>query len=138
MKSILLILSFFTLILAKAQNTFEMYNNTDKEIYAAYAFYDFENKSWSTKGWYKIESYSTSTINLGSYSSFIYVHGFSVNPGSFWESETLNSWGKDVSLCVDKNNAFEIRYADKINCETKKTFSKYSINSGVNKWTFNP
>jgi len=101
-------------------------------------FYDFENKSWSTKGWYKIESYSTNTINLGSYSSFIYVHGFSVNPGSFWESETLNSWGKDVSLCVDKNNAFEIRYADKINCETKKTFSKYSINSGLNKWTFNP
>jgi uncharacterized membrane protein len=138
MRSFLLIISVFTLFLAKAQNTFEMYNNTDKEIYAAYAFYDFENKSWSTKGWYKIESYSTNTINLGSYSSFIYVHGFSVNPGSFWESETLNSWGKDVSLCVDKNNAFEIRYADKINCETKKTFSKYSINSGLNKWTFNP
>jgi uncharacterized membrane protein len=138
MKSFLLIISVFTLFLSKAQNTFEMYNNTDKDIYAAYAYYDFENKSWSTKGWYKIESYGTTTINLGSNSSFIYVHGFSVNPGSFWESETLNSWGKDVSLCVDKANAFEIRYADKINCETKKTFSKYSINSGVNKWTFNP
>jgi uncharacterized membrane protein len=115
-----------------------MYNNTDKDIYTSYAYYDFENKSWSTKGWFKIGAYSTNTLNLGSISNYIYVHGFSVNPGSFWESETLNSWGKDVNLCVDKNNAFEIRYADKINCETKKTFSKCSLNVGTTKWTFNP
>jgi hypothetical protein len=39
---------------------------------------------------------------------------------------------------TDKEIYAAYAFADKINCETKKTFSKYSINSGLNKWTFNP
>ncbi len=138
MKKLLVVLIFLVSNIALSQNTLELYNNTDKEIYSSYAMYDFENKCWTTKGWYKIASYSSITWDFASYTNDIYIHGFSVNPGSFWESETQNSWGKDASFCVDKNNAFTIRFADKINCDTKKNFSKYKIAAGLNKWTFNP
>lgn len=120
------------------QNKLEMYNNTDKDIYASYAYYDFNNKCWSTKGWYKVSPYSTSTVDLKNYTSDIYIHGFTVIPGSFWIAETEQYWGNDISFCIDRNNSFEIRFADQINCDNKKKFSKRKIFTGLNKWTFNP
>ena len=109
-----------------------MYNNTNKDIFACYAYFDFTNKCWSSKGWYKIEPYSTQTINLGNYKNDIYIHG---QQTTFW---TENFWGNGVQLCVDPTNSFEIRNADKVNCQKKRSFSLLKISSGTNKWTFNP
>ena len=136
---IVLISLFFALgYTSFAQNSLEMYNNTDKTVNVCYAYYDGANSSWSTKGWYSIEKYSTKSINLGGYTNALYIHGYSTIPGDFWTADSQVSWGKDVSLCIDPKNAFEIRNADKVSCETNKKFSKTTINRGVNKWTFNP
>lgn len=134
---IALISVFFLLsIQSFSQNSLEMYNNTDKTIYVCYAYYDAANSSWSTKGWYSIEKYSTKSLNLGSYTNDLYIHGYSIKKGDFWTSDSELSWGNYISLCVDPKNAFEIRNADKVNCETSKKFSKTKIDRGINKWNF--
>lgn len=43
---------------AFSQNTINFYNNTDKDIYAAYAYYDYSNSCWTSVGWYKVAPYS--------------------------------------------------------------------------------
>jgi hypothetical protein len=137
MKKILISTIFLlSFILVYGQNKIELYNNTDKEIYASYAFYDYSNKCWSSKGWYKISSYSSRTLDLGNYLNDIYIHGFSIIPGTFWVAESEINWGNDVQFCIDRNNSFEIRFADKVNCDKRKSFSKKKIVSGLNKWTF--
>jgi hypothetical protein len=134
-----LILLAFSIILSSisyGQNRLELYNNTDKDIYASYAYYDYSNKCWSSKGWYKVAPYSAKTLELGTYTNDLYIHGYTVIPSTFWESARTINWGNDVQFCIDLSNAFEIRYADKVNCEKKKSFSKLKINPGMNKWTF--
>ena len=137
LKTLITIASIVFSQLVFSQNSLELYNNTDKMIYACYAYYDYSNKCWSTVGWYKVESYSTTTINLGNYSNDVYIHGYSVNEGTFRVSETYNRWGSGFSFCVDPKNKFNIRYADKSNCENKRSFTQRKIVAGVNKWTFN-
>jgi uncharacterized membrane protein len=134
-----LILLAFSIILSSisyGQNRLELYNNTDKDIYASYAYYDYSNKCWSSKGWYKVAPYSAKTLELGTYANDLYIHGHSTIPATFWESARTINWGNDVQFCIDPTDAFEIRYADKVNCEKKKSFSKLKINYGMNKWTF--
>jgi uncharacterized membrane protein len=136
---IILIFLFIALsIKSFCQNSLEMYNNTDKTVNVCYAYYDASNSSWSTKGWYSIEKYSSKSIKLGAYTNTLYIYGYSDIPGDFWHANSQISWGNDVSLCIDTKNAFEIRNADKVKCETTKKFSKTTISRGVNKWTFNP
>ena len=134
-----LIIALFFLTFAlnsQSQNSIEFYNNTDKSIYASIAFYDGSNKCWSSKGWYLVEPYSTKIVDLGSYTGDIYYHGFSINPATFWVSETHNNWGSGYSFCIDPDDQFLIRYADKTDCDNRKSFSKSTISRGVNKWTF--
>jgi uncharacterized membrane protein len=139
MKKILILYIFLIAVIKlNAQNKLEMYNNTDKVIYASYAFYDFQNKCWSSKGWYKIEAYSAKTLDLGNYLNDLYIHGETTIPETFWVAEKTINWGNEVQFCIDPTNSFEIRFADKINCEKRKSFSKKKIITGLNKWTFNP
>lgn len=77
-------------------------------------------------------------VNLANYTRDIYVQGFSVNLATFWVSEIHNNWGKGFSFCIDPKNAFEMRHADKIDCEHRSSFTKFTIKAGVNEWTFNP
>ena len=129
-KMIKLIFLAFTFIVAfgvSGQNKLEMYNNTDKDVYASYAYYDYSNKCWSSKGWYKVSPYSAKTLDLGSYTNDLYIHGYSTIPATFWVSESKINWGNDVQFCIDPVNAFEIRFADKVNCEKRKSFSKKKI-----------
>jgi Protein of unknown function (DUF1036) len=137
MKNLLfLAFSFIVTIGVFGQNKIEMYNNTDKDIYASYAYFDYSNSCWSSKGWFKIAPYSARTLDLGTYANDLYIHGYTVIPSTFWESVRTINWGNDVQFCIDLSNAFEIRYADKVNCEKKKSFSKLRITPGLNKWTF--
>lgn len=129
----ILIVTLMHSVKSYSQNQLELYNNTDKDIYACYAFYDYRNQSWSSVGWYKINPYDTKTIDLGSYRNDVYIHGESE---SFWEGE--KNWGNGIRFCVDPDDSFEIRYADKINCDHKKSFSKTRIYNGTTTWTFNP
>lgn len=131
---------FSLVLLSKvfSQNSIAMYNNTDKKIYCCYAFFDNTNKCWTSRGWYAIDSYTEKTLNLGNYVGDIYIHGYSTNPATFWTSETYNKWGKGYSFCINHGNTFEIRFADKINCDTRETFSQQKIKYGKNTWTFNP
>ena len=126
--AILACCSFF----AKAQVMLEFYNNTNKDVFASYAYFDVSNNYWVSKGWYKVEKYSTTTVDLGPQRSLVYVHGETI--GLLQDK----LWGSGFNFCVDMKGPFEIRYADKVNCGKPKAFSQMSVKQGTNKWTFNP
>src|ERR1035437_811798 len=76
--------------------TLQLYNNTDKEIYAAYVAYDYDAQCWVSNGWYKIEAYGSKDINLGKYAGSVYIHGMQHTYMGFGSD---NIWGKDYSFC---------------------------------------
>lgn len=107
----------------------EFYNNTGSEIRACYAYFNNEDKCWTSDGWYSVPAYSYKTVNIGNYSGNIYIRG---------RQGLLTEWGSgDGEFCVDATQNFTIKFADTKDCLSKKKFSKYFVNSGVNKWTFN-
>ena len=131
MKQILLLLMVITFsIVLKAQTQIELYNNTNKSIYSAYAYWDNSNGCWSTKGWFEVAKYSSITINIGQYEGNVYIHG---------KQSTLleeKKWGSGQSFCIDPKNAFEIRFADQSNCSKRGDFSQMAVRTGINKWVF--
>lgn len=107
----------------------EFYNNTGSEISACYAYYDNNDKCWTSVGWYTIQPYSNRTIDIGNYTGNVYIRG---------RQGLVTEWGSgDGQFCVDATQAFKIKFADTKDCWSKKKFSKYYVTSGVNKWTFN-
>jgi hypothetical protein len=113
------------------QNTtkIEFYNNTGTEIKACYAYYNNEDKCWTSVGWYSVMPYNSRTLDIGNYTGNIYIRGI---------YGILKEWGSgDGQFCVDAFQAFNIKFADTKDCFSKKKFSKCSVNPGVNKWTFN-
>lgn len=107
----------------------EFYNNTGYEISACYAYYDNEDKCWTSVGWYAIKPYSNRTIDIGNYTGNIYIRG---------RQGLATEWGSgDGQFCVDATQAFTIKFADTKDCWSKKKFTKRYVNPGVNKWTFN-
>lgn len=107
----------------------EFYNNTGTEISACYAYYNNEDRCWTSVGWYTVPAYSYKTIDIGNYIGNIYIRG---------RQGLLTEWGSgDGQFCVDATQAFTIKFADTKDCWSKKKFSKYIVKSGVNKWTFN-
>lgn len=132
------ILSIAILLLAlntvKAQCILRLINNTSKSISCAIAHYDSENRLWICEGWYSIEAYGERKMDFGDYSGKVYIHG--VQSAYLGLSEV--TWGKGYNLCVDTKNAFTIRGADHVDCDTKRAFSEKRLNTGVNNWEFNP
>jgi hypothetical protein len=113
------------------QNTtqIEFYNNTGTEISACYAYYNNEDRCWTSVGWYSVMPYKSRTVDIGNLTGNIYIRG---SQGLFKE------WGSgDGQFCVDDTQAFNIKFADTKNCWNKKKFTKYYVNQGLNKWTFN-
>jgi hypothetical protein len=107
----------------------EFYNNTGSEISACYAYFNNDDKCWTSVGWYTVPAYSYKTINLGSYTGNIYIRG---------RQGLLTEWGSgDGQFCVDATQAFNIKFADTKDCWSKKKFTKRYVNPGVNKWAFN-
>ncbi len=107
----------------------EFYNNTGTEISACYAYYNNEDRCWTSVGWYTIPSYSYKTIDIGNYTGNIYIRG---------RQGLVTEWGSgDGQFCVDATQAFNIKFADTKDCWSKKKFTKRSVVPGVNKWTFN-
>jgi hypothetical protein len=107
----------------------EFYNNTGSEISACYAYYDNDDKCWTSLGWYTIQPYKNRTIDIGNYTGNIYIRG---------RQGLATEWGSgDGQFCVDATQAFKIKFADTKDCWSKKKFTKKYVNPGVNKWTFN-
>lgn len=107
----------------------EFYNNTGSEISACYAYYNNNDRCWTSVGWYTIPAYSYKTINIGNYSGNVYIRG---------RQGLVTEWGSgDGQFCVDATQAFNIKFADTKDCWSKKKFSKFYVVSGINKWTFN-
>jgi hypothetical protein len=130
LKSQLLLVMFLMLSeFLKAQNVFEIYNNTNKDVYAAYAYWDSPNTCWTSRGWIKIVKYSTTNVDLGSYVGDFYIHG----------QQGDKFWGYGFLFCIDPKDQFQMRYSDQINCQkNKRGFTKTIIHNGLNKWIFNP
>jgi hypothetical protein len=106
----------------------EFYNNTGSEISACYAYYDNEDRCWTSVGWYTVSPYSTKMVNIGNYRGDIYIRG---------RQGLINEWGSgEGQFCVDATQAFNIKFADTKDCWSKKKFTKRSVVPGVNKWTF--
>jgi hypothetical protein len=113
----------------KNSTQIEFYNNTGTEISACYAYYNNEDRCWTSVGWYTVPPYRYKTIDIGNYTGNLYIRG---------RQGLLNEWGSgDGQFCVDATQAFNIKFADTKNCFSKKKFSKCSVNPGINKWTFN-
>jgi uncharacterized membrane protein len=132
---IFLSVMFFALLISQsafAQNTLELYNNTGNEIFVSYVQYDYEYKSWTSHGWYKVESYNSRTFDFGNYRGKVYLHGSYTG----WLSNSY--WGKGFTFCVEPNEAFDIRFSDKVNCSVKREFFETTISFGKNNFTFNP
>lgn len=113
------------------QNTtlIEFYNNTGSDISACYAYYNNEDRCWTSVGWYTVPPYSNKTIDIGNYTGNIYIRG---------RQGLATEWGSgDGQFCVDATQAFKIKFADTKECWSKKKFTKRYVNPGVNKWTFN-
>ena len=107
----------------------EFYNNTGSEISACYAYYNNNDRCWTSVGWYTIPAYSYKSINIGNYSGNVYIRG---------RQGLATEWGSgEGQFCVDATQAFNIKFADTKDCWSKKKFSKFFVVSGVNKWTFN-
>jgi hypothetical protein len=113
------------------QNTtqIEFYNNTGTEISACYAYYNNDDRCWTSVGWYTVPPYRNKTIDIGNHTGNIYIRG---------RQGLVTEWGSgDGQFCVDAFQSFNIKFADTKDCFSKKKFTKYYVNSGVNKWTFN-
>lgn len=107
----------------------EFYNNTGSEIFACYAYYNDDDRCWTSVGWYSVAPYSYKTIDIGNHTGNIYIRG---------RQGLINEWGSgDGQFCVDATQAFNIKFADTKDCWSKKKFTRFFVNSGVNKWTFN-
>ena len=107
----------------------EFYNNTGSDISACYAYYNKEDKCWTSVGWYTVLPYSYKTIDIGNYTGNIYIRG---------RQGLTTEWGSgDGQFCVDAMQNFNIKFADTKDCWSKKKFTKRSVVPGVNKWTFN-
>jgi hypothetical protein len=107
----------------------EFYNNTGSDISACYAYYNNEDRCWTSVGWYTVKPYSNKTIDIGNYTGNIYIRG---------RQGLLNEWGSgDGQFCVDATQAFNIKFADTKDCFSKKKFTKKNVAPGLNKWNFN-
>lgn len=111
-------------------------NNTNKLIYFCYSAYNGSN-GWQSNGWYKVDAYSYTSIDIGSYNGNIYLYA-EYNAG---ESAWFDSNSK-YSFCIDKSNAFNIPNADNRDCSNSNykrvKMSEFSITPGVFTWTLNP
>tara|TARA_B110000967_G_C18820147_1_gene528251 strand:- start:814 stop:1206 length:393 start_codon:yes stop_codon:yes gene_type:complete len=129
MKKSITILLFVTIYSSVySQTKIQFYNNTGSDISACYAYYDNDDRCWTSVGWSTIPAYDYKTIDIGNYSGNVYLRG---------RQGLAAAWGSgDAQFCVDATNAFRIKFADTKNCWSKKKFSKYNVKPGVNKWTF--
>ena len=133
MKFLLVLLFGLFFSTTYSQSSIRFINNTDNDIYAAYVYWNKSNQSWNSKGWVKIQKYSSRDRDLGNYKGKVYIHG---HQSGFL---TSGSWGKGWTFCVDDDDAFHFRGVEKINnCKDKANFSELNIARGINKWTFNP
>ena len=106
----------------------EFYNNTGAEISACYAYYDYNDKCWTSVGWYNIPAYNYKTKILVIILEQFYKRG---------QQGLTSEWGSgDGQFCVDATQAFNIKFADTKDCWSKKKFTKRYVNSGLIKWTF--
>ena len=118
-------------ITARGQNVLLLQNNTGKEINAAYAYYDNVQNCYVSVGWFRISGYNNATIslddlNLGNNVVYVHAHNF------------FKTWGSVSAFCVNEFKAFNILYADQINCSTRKNFNQIKVGAGRNTYTFNP
>lgn len=118
---------------AYSQTIVRFTNNSDKDVYASYVYWEAQSKRYNSQGWYKVPSYGTTDLNLGNYDGWIYVHGHQTK---FW---TESKWGSGYTFCIDKNDAFHIKGVDKMrSCNDTANFSKFTVKKGINNWYFNP
>ena len=118
------------------KSSITVYNNTTAAIYYAYALYDYENNYWKSIGWLTIEPYKEEEWDLSGYTGNIFIFGHQVHPYGGQDK----FWSGDSYFCIDPEGPFEIRYADRVNCdkENRLGFIKKYITTGKNYWTFNP
>ena len=120
-------LSFST----NAQNILKLENNTNHDIWAAYAWYD--GSCWVCVGWIHVEKYNTRDVDMGGYSGQIFIHGENRAAG------VERNWGDYDMLCVEEGEVFKIRCPRNVPCERKKMFSLMNSSmDGVSKFIFNP
>ena len=68
----------------------EFYNNTGSEINACYAYYNNNDRCWTSVGWYIVPAYSYKTINIGNYSGNVYIRG---------RQGLATEWGSGLYVC---------------------------------------
>jgi len=123
-------------ILSEMKNTsttVQIRNNTGDTIQQIFVYYDKENNSWTSIGYWKIAPYSNFRKDIFSSQNKPYKGRFYIKA----MNSSLNR--SDLSIfCIDPVNAFEILNADRIKCIEKAKFIRYYIKPGLNKIIVNP
>ena len=137
MAVIAVVLSLMALpVISEAQNTLTLMNNTNHDLWAAYATYDRRSETdrcWVCVGWIKVDKFNTRTIDVGNYYGQFFIHGENRAYGM------ERNWGDNDMLCVEEGEAFNIRCPRNIDCKVKKMFSLINSNEdGNTKFVFNP
>ena len=95
----LLVMLFALQTHGRAQNILKLENNTNHDIWAAYATYDRKPNGsgcWVCVGWMKVDKYNTREINVGGYSGQFFIHGENRAQGM------ERNWGDNDMLSVLK------------------------------------
>ena len=118
--------------LNQSRTVLKVKNNTKWNIQYAIVVYDFEEQSWTSRGWYSVKKYKTSNFPLGDYEGAVYIYGTSTPLGTY-------KWSGKWKFCVDKNNAFDIINSDQSSCGKTAGFHKRAVYPNrSNRFTFNP
>ncbi|NBX39257.1 MAG: DUF1036 domain-containing protein [Flavobacteriia bacterium] len=126
---------FFTLLsfIALGLNAqVHLTNKSSKPIYVALAYYrSSENyNGWFSEGWWRIIPGETKVLGnfIHDGDNTYYIHAHS--------EDNSKSWGNDVNLAVNAQDAFEILNCDKSyvledGLYTTKKFTKHSVHIGL-------
>ena len=104
-------------------------NNSKSKIYTCIAYFDKNENSWVSRGWWNMEANTSYNLNLDNFNisnNTIYIHAYNLT----------SNWGNDFVFCVD-TKAFALKNANNSSCKEKKKFNKFQITAGENTYNFN-
>jgi uncharacterized membrane protein len=111
-------------------------NNTPYTIFFCYAL-DSDASGWVSHGWYEVESYSSNSKSLGSYSGTVYMYAEHNHGEHYWGDSN-----SPYSFCVDNSCCFRIMHSECIDCDiydTRKVkMRKFDVPQDGFTWTINP
>ncbi len=106
------------------QNKSLVFNNESAyEVNLVIAYYDNQNKTWRSVGWYTVKVGDSFQYSLPNDYDTNYIYSYATN------SNNQEYSGNAASFCIDAINAFD--YYDGNDCDTKANFYKLDLSGNL-------